>query len=86
MRYLFAIIAPPVALLICGKPVQFVVNLVLWLASFPLLFLFGSGFILWFVCMIHALAVCGAKRQDKQLNKLVKAIEGRNEQLASADR
>src|SRR2546423_13459801 len=47
MRYLLAIIAPPFALLLCGKPIQFVLNLLLWIASFPLLFFFGAGIVLW---------------------------------------
>ena len=79
MRYVFAIIAPPVALLICGKYIQAVINLVFWLLSFPLLAFFGAGVIVWLICMAHALAVCKAKREDKQLQKIVSAIENRNQ-------
>ncbi len=31
MRYLLAIVFPPIAVLLCGKPVQFLLNIVLTL-------------------------------------------------------
>lgn len=78
MRFLLALIAPPFALLVCGKPVQFALNLVFWLISIPLLFFF-IGFILWAVCTAHALTVCFATRADRNVQKIVQAIEQRNQ-------
>ena len=42
MRYLLAILIPPVAVLLCGKPIQFVLNIFLTL-------------LFWVPGMIHAI-------------------------------
>jgi hypothetical protein len=83
MRYLLAFLLPPFAILSCKKPVQFVLNLVVWLISIPLIFFMGVGLIGWLLCTAHALIVCNFKRQELQLNRIVGAIEARNQ--ASAD-
>lgn len=76
MRYVLAVLAPPFALLVCGKPVQFVINLVFWVASFPLILL-GVGFFVWLFCMFHALIVCGVCERNRQMDRLVNAIQSR---------
>jgi uncharacterized membrane protein YqaE (UPF0057 family) len=43
MRYFLAIILPPVAVLLCGKPVQFILNIILTL-------------LFWIPGVIHALS------------------------------
>jgi uncharacterized membrane protein YqaE (UPF0057 family) len=63
MRYLLAIICPPLAVLFCGKPVQFFLNLLLTLC-------------LWIPGMIHAFAVVASHKADKRNDKLIKAIQG----------
>jgi hypothetical protein len=77
MRFVLAIVLPPFAVLSCGKPFQFVLNLVFWLASLPLMLFFGIGVFLWFLCILHAFAVCGTRDRNKQMDRLVNAIEGR---------
>jgi uncharacterized membrane protein YqaE (UPF0057 family) len=61
MRYLIAIILPPVAVLFCGKPVQALLNLLL-----TLLFYIPG--------LVHALLVVNDYYADKRTMKVVKAI------------
>ena len=84
MRYILAIFLPPFALLVCKKPIQFVLNLILWLLSFPLLFVFGIGGFVWLACSVHALFVCGTTRADRQVERVVAAIKNRDESAAKA--
>jgi len=64
MRYLLAVILPPVAVLICGKPVQAILNLVLTLCF-------------WIPGMIHALFVAHGYYADKRTDRIVNAIQSR---------
>ena len=61
MRYFLAIILPPVAVLLCGKPVQFVLNILLTL-------------LFWIPGVIHAILVVNSHLADKRANKIVKAV------------
>lgn len=63
MRYFLAIILPPIAVLSCGKPVQFLLNLLLCLLG-------------WIPGIIHALFVVSSHKSDKRNDKLIKAIKG----------
>lgn len=56
MLYLLAIVLPPVAVLLVGKPVQAGLNLLLTLC-------------LWVPGMIHALFVVNEKKADKRAQK-----------------
>lgn len=62
MLYLLAIILPPVAVLLCGKPVQALLNLALCL-------------LLWVPGVIHALFVVNSHLADKRNRELIKAVE-----------
>jgi uncharacterized membrane protein YqaE (UPF0057 family) len=64
MRYLLAILLPPLAVLLCGKPVQFVANI------FLTLFFFVPG-------MIHAILVVHDHMEEKRTRRIVRAVEGR---------
>lgn len=64
MRYLLAIVLPPVAVLLCGKPVQFVLNI------FLTLFFFVPG-------MIHAILVVHDHMEEKRTRRIVRAVEHR---------
>ena len=61
MRYLLAIILPPLAVLLCGKPVQFFLNIILTL-------------FLWIPGMIHALFVVSSHLADKRTDRIIKAM------------
>jgi uncharacterized membrane protein YqaE (UPF0057 family) len=61
MRYLIAIILPPLAVLLCGKPIQALLNLLL-----TLLFYIPG--------LVHALLVVHDYYADKRAMKVVRAI------------
>jgi uncharacterized membrane protein YqaE (UPF0057 family) len=61
MRYLIAIILPPVAVLFCGKPIQALLNLVLTL------FFYIPG-------LVHALLVVHDYYADKRMQRAVREL------------
>ncbi len=62
MHYLIAILVPPVAVLLCGKPLQFLLNLLLCL-------------VFWIPGIVHAVLVVNAHLADKRTREIVEAIE-----------
>ena len=66
MMYLLAIVLPPIAVLICGKPMQAILNLLLTL-------------LFWIPGMIHALFVAHGYYADKRTNRIVEAIDEKRE-------
>ena len=65
MRYFLAIVLPPLAVLLCGKPIQFILNIFLTL-------------LFWIPGVIHALLVVHSHLADKRTEKIVRAIRGNN--------
>jgi hypothetical protein len=64
--YLVGFLFPPLAVLLCGKPIQALVNFVLLLVGlglWPLLL----------VCVLHAVLVVGSRNADKRTERIVKA-------------
>lgn len=61
MRYLLAILLPPVAVIMCGKPMQALLNLILTL-------------LLWIPGVIHAILVVNSYFADKRTDQIEKAI------------
>ena len=61
MRFLLAIVLPPVAVLLCGKPVQALLNAVLCL-------------FLWIPGVIHACLVVNAHLADKRAERIMGAV------------
>lgn len=59
--YLLAILLPPLAVLLCGKPIQALINILL-------------TFAFWVPGVIHAILVVNAKKQDKRVEQLAKAM------------
>jgi uncharacterized membrane protein YqaE (UPF0057 family) len=69
--YFLAIVLPPVAVLLCRKPVQFLLNLILTLCF-------------WIPGSVHALFVVNAHLADKRTKRLEDAIErAANKQIAA---
>jgi len=64
MRYLLAVILPPVAVLICGKPIQALLNLVLTL-------------LFWIPGLIHAIFVVHSYYADKRADRVIEALKGK---------
>lgn len=62
MRYLLAILLPPVAVFLCAKPIQGVINIVLCL-------------FFWVPGIIHALFVVHSHLADKRTEQIVGAIK-----------
>ena len=75
MRYIFAIIVPPLGVALCKRWGHFVFNLILWIASFPLIAVLGIGFVTWFICVVHALIVCRMSSVDKRVDRMVAAMQ-----------
>jgi uncharacterized membrane protein YqaE (UPF0057 family) len=67
MLYLLAIFLPPVAVLMAGKPVQALINLLL-------------TFCLWFPGMIHALLVVSSHQADGRTGRMMKQAERQHQQ------
>ncbi len=67
MRYLLAIILPPVAVLICGKPIQALLNLVLTV-------------LFWIPGMIHALFVVNGYYADQRTDRVIEALREKQSQ------
>lgn len=61
MRYLLAIILPPVAVLLCGKPLQALLNVLLTL-------------MFWIPGAVHALFVVNSHLADKRAERIERAI------------
>ena len=65
MLYLLAIILPPLAVLLCGKPVQAVLNFFLTL-------------LLWFPGAIHAVLVVSDTKANERTRKLENAMRSQS--------
>jgi len=66
MRYLIAILLPPLAVFLCAKPIQTLLNILLCL-------------LFWVPGIIHALFVVHSHLADKRTQRIVDAIEGQDE-------
>ena len=65
MRYVIAIFLPPLAVFLCGKPFQALLNILLTLCF-------------WIPGVIHALFVVHNHIADKRTDRIVDAIKGNN--------
>lgn len=61
MLYLLAILLPPLAVLLCGKPVQALINVLLTLLG-------------WIPGVVHALFVVSSHLADKRTDRVVKEL------------
>lgn len=59
--YLLAILCPPIAVLVCGKPAQALLNLLLTICFY-------------FPGLIHALMVVGERKADKRMERQTKSL------------
>jgi hypothetical protein len=69
MIYLVAIFCPPLALLLTGKPVSALFNLIIYLLSIVCwitIVLHGAGFFLWLVAFAHAVLAINSAREDRR--------------------
>lgn len=61
MMYLLAILLPPVAVLLCGKPIQALLNL-------------GLTLLLWIPGSIHAILVVNEHKANQRANRMAKKM------------
>ncbi len=72
MSYLLALLVPPLAILLQGRPFQAVFNGVLWLVSLAFILLpFVAGQAGWLVAVIWAVAVVYNRRQEARDRRLI---------------
>ena len=64
MRYVLAIFLPPLAILLCGKPFQALINIPLCL-------------LLWIPGMLHALFVVNSHLADRRMKEFARALGGK---------
>lgn len=62
MRYVLALLLPPLAVLFCGKPIQFLLNILLCLLG-------------WIPGVVHAVLVVHEHLNDKRTEKLIRAMK-----------
>mgnify|MGYP003122326124 CR=1 FL=1 len=69
MMYILALLLPPFALLLCGKPFQAIFSAILWVLAW-ILAIFGAGFIVWVILAVHAILVV----RDRNTRKMMEDI------------
>jgi uncharacterized membrane protein YqaE (UPF0057 family) len=62
MRYFLAILLPPLAVLLCGKPFQFLLNILLTLLG-------------WIPGVVHAILVVHEHLSDKRAEKMMRQMQ-----------
>jgi uncharacterized membrane protein YqaE (UPF0057 family) len=73
MLYLVALILPPLAVLLCGKPFQALINLAIGVLGFVLL-VAGVGFFVLPISLIHALFVVHNYYADQRNQRVIRAM------------
>ena len=65
MRYLIAIVLPPLAILLCGKPFQALLALILQITILG-----------WIPAAVWAILVVNSYQADKRTNRIIKSMRG----------
>ena len=77
MIYLIAIFCSPLALLLTGRPISALFNLILYILSIALwltIILHHAGFLLWLVAFVHAVLVIHGAREDRRARWIADAV------------
>jgi len=69
MLYLVALIIPPLALMLAGKPFQAILSAIIWILAW-ILAIFGAGFIMWVVLAVWAILVVRDRNTRKMLEDM----------------
>jgi len=69
MLYLIALIIPPLALLLAGKPFQAILSAIIWILAWVLA-IFGAGFIMWLILAVWAIMVV----RDRNTRRMMEDI------------
>jgi protein-S-isoprenylcysteine O-methyltransferase Ste14 len=76
MLYFIAIFCSPLALLLAGKPISAVFNLILYVLSIVCwltIIFFHAGFVLWALALLHAVMAISDARADRRARRMVQA-------------
>ena len=76
MLYFIAIFCSPLALLLAGKPVSAIFNLILYVLSIVCwltIIFFHAGFVLWALALLHAVMAISDARADRRARRMVQA-------------
>jgi hypothetical protein len=76
MIYLIAIFCSPLALLLAGKPVSAIFNLILYVLSLVCwitIILHTAGFVLWLLAFVHAVLAINSAREDRRARWIANA-------------
>jgi hypothetical protein len=77
MIYLLAIFCSPLALLLAGRPISALFNLVLYLLSIGCwisIILFHVGFVLWALAFLHAVLAINNDREERRARRIINAM------------
>jgi Flp pilus assembly protein TadB len=80
MIYLLAIFCSPLALLLTGKPISALFNLILYVLSIVCwitIILHGAGLFLWAIALLHAVLAINNARENRRARRIVDAMETR---------
>lgn len=75
MLYIFAVIFPPLGLLLAGRVGAAVLNFIIVCISIPLLFVFGLGLLTYIGAIVHACVVIAGKSADRRTERIVAAVQ-----------
>jgi len=76
MIYLIAIFCSPLALLLAGKPISAIFNLILYVLSivcWVTIIFFHAGFVLWALALLHAVFAISDARADRRARRVMEA-------------
>ena len=76
MMYLLAFFCSPLALLLSGKPISAIFNLVLYVLSIACwltIILFHVGFVIWAVAVLHAILAINNSREERRARRIIAA-------------
>lgn len=77
MLYLLAIFCSPLALLFALRPLNALLNFVLWILSivfWATIIFHGIGFALWAVAFLHAVLVISDAHEDRRARRVMNAM------------
>jgi hypothetical protein len=79
MIYLLAFFCAPLALLLTGKPISALFNLILYILSivFWITIIFHHiGFLLWAIGVLHAVLAINHAREERRAQRIIAATKG----------
>jgi hypothetical protein len=77
MIYLLALFCSPLALLLAGRPISALFNLILYILSIVFwitIILHSVGFALWAVAFLHAVLAINNDREERRARRIVAAM------------